>query len=191
MRHMRQVNGKRPMCTAVTRFRWVLANCLALLGLSFAWPASLLAGGNDSSAMRDLLERYQGTVVEIADLDVEVQKFLSVGTVVADFDGDGYGDVALLSKDSTTRILKLDIFLCKDTCELSAQFDLGSFDGFQFIKVVKPGNLIQSAGGFSENHADARRLKHHAVAAISYGKSEVVFYYNEEARRFDSITTAD
>src|SRR5688500_8839722 len=108
-----------------------------------AASASMERRGKDVS---DVLQQHEGKIVVLRDLDSEVVEHLRTtggneatpGTVVADFNGDGIKDIALLTKEPDGTHLALRVFLCKSECRQVSRVALGEFEGLQYLTPIQP-----------------------------------------------------
>ena len=157
-----------------------------------AATASNKGVANDAS---DVLRQYEGKIVAPRDLDSEVIEHLRItgdnespGTVVADFNGDGIKDVALLTKEPDGTQLTLRVFLCKSECRQVSRVGLGEFEGLQYLTRIQPGATVKAAESLARS---SQQLKHAAIRYWVFGRSNMVYFWNRKTGKLTSVTTGD
>ena len=171
---------------------------LVIIGL---FSASMIeyVHGSDYSSITTILNHYKNEIVTIKDLDAEVKEaFLNVeqrrnpGIVIADFDGDGKEDVALLTKEQKSNALTLRFFLCKKRCKGVKSIDLGVFYGIQLITPIKKGEVVEPTKSLpAPPGIKPVRLSNTAVHFGVYGKTSIAYFWEKEKQDFVSIATSD
>ncbi len=179
--------------TAYVSLRFVfIAVLLSIYGSAGAASTSNEGRPKDASGV---LQQLEGRIVALRDLDREVVEHLRMtgggetpGSIVADFDGDGIDDVAVLTKEPDGTQLALRVFLCASDCRQVSRVDLGEFEGLQYLTLVPAsakGKSGQSLAKSSQKVSNAR------IKYWVFGRSNVVYSWDRKARRLRSVTTGD
>lgn len=139
----------------------------------------------------DLLD-YQDLDFFGKDCFEEYVNKYSPGIVNRDFNGDGLRDFALLLKDikSNSDDVKFAIFLkqSKGRYQLTINSDLKHSKGIVFILPVEPGKVLKETEAVDTGKPRRKlKLKNAAIELWYCGKATVVFYWDHELDRFDSI----
>jgi hypothetical protein len=158
-----------------------------LMGALYAAP--IFSAEDRYPVLEDVLAGYRQTTVNMSDLDVEAQQYLTANTkiknpgfIIIDINEDGTQDVALLVKEKNTSKLHLNFFLCAQACEKHSSFDLGEFYGLQYLGPIKPRSLS------TEDKLNTTNL---AVLVTYYGKGSVMYYWDKSTQRIKSVGIAD
>jgi hypothetical protein len=154
------------------------------------------ATGKDAS---DVLRKYDGKIVSLRDLDKEVVEHLgnaggneSPGAVVADFNGDGITDIAVLTKEPDGTRLALRVFLCRPECKQVTRVALGEFNGLQYLTPLPAGTAVKTAESLAKSaRNESQTLRHAGIKYWVFGKAHVVYFWNRRAGTLVSVTTGD
>ncbi|CAB1059474.1 hypothetical protein D1BOALGB6SA_4236 [Olavius sp. associated proteobacterium Delta 1] len=162
-----------------------------------------IAGGlpDDMEESSKLINEYfpNYDLLEYQDLDFfgkdcfeEYRSKYNPGIVNRDFNGDSLNDFAFLLKDvkSNSDDVIFAIFLkqSKDNYKLTINHDLKGYKGIVFILPVEPGKVLKETEAVDTRKPRRKiKLKNAAIELWYCGKTTVVFYWNLELNRFDSI----
>lgn len=120
----------------------------------------------------------------------------SIGVVYGNFYSDKYVDAALLSVQKNH--LTFEILRCNPYCSLTFTKDVESGvagiryvrDGITYLRLIKKGNRIETSPAI-ENEDKHIKLKHDAIEMNTFEKAAMVWYWNSEEKKWDTVSTAD
>jgi len=151
------------------------------------------ASENHLSSIETILNNYKKQIVNLDDLDQDAREYFinherskRPGVVVADFNGDGSEDVAILTKGA------LLIFMCNKSCREVKTISYGGFTGIQYVIPASKGELIEETDAMPSKSAPVKvRLKNVGVHLDHYGKGIIVYYWDEQKNDFIGINTIE
>lgn len=180
------------------RIACVSLNVVFAVGLAPALAHAAAEVGR-TKYVEDVLRTYERKIVVSSDLDKEVVEHLgttegneSPGRVVADFNGDGVKDVAVLTKKEDGTELSLRMFLCRPECKQVSRVSLGEFEGLQYITLVPSGATARAADTFKKSAREKpMKLRHAGIKYWVFGRTNAVYFWDRKTGKLISVTTGD
>jgi len=173
---------------------------IAILIVVFSCFCRISNGRERRSSVDSVLSGFAGyRLLTLNELDPDARAFFlkhfpkaNPSVVHADFNGDGNLDYALLLRNDKSEAAKLVILLCsQDThCRSVSESDISGYSGSAFVRPVAKGSKVSQTESI-ETGSPPVSLKFSGVRVTYFGKAEVVLYWNEKAKKIESITTAD
>lgn len=159
---------------------------ISILGASLSGAAASAFSSPDA-----ILDHYKSQLVTLKDLDTETkenfisyEKLKQPGIVMADFNGDGLKDIAILTTGG------LFFFLCDKQCREVKSMPYGGFTGIQYIVPIKKGEIVEQTDSVPSESKLARvQLKNTGVKLVHYGKGIIVYFWDEQKRDILNINT--
>jgi hypothetical protein len=180
-----------------------------LLGIFIVFIAgSIIETKNASSTVSqnestELIKKYfpDYVLMEIGELTPLARKYfkrhypnLTPSFVRADFDGDGFLDLALLlrkarGKDRKT-ILTIFLHSNRNRFELAYYLSFGVYGGDVYIIPVESGKVVSQTESIDVPREKVE-LRNTAIELVYFEKSSVVYYWDDRMKKFESIWTSD
>lgn len=173
-------------------------NITKILILIISLVFTTMASASDYSSVSQIINKFKKKIIQLNDLDEDVRLDLSEmkirkpGIVIGDFDGNGEKDVALLIKSAESDQAYLQIYLCRNRCEVIVRENYDTYNGLLYMEQVTRGTIIrQTEALINNNVTKSIKLKNSAIRLVTYGKSAVVYYWDAKTKEFNRMTTAD
>lgn len=176
---------------------------LVLMGvLIFTICSKSVAGNCDLSNSIEVINKYMPgyKLITIDEYDSYTKKYFELhypdknpAIVCADFDGNGFVDLAVLIRDSSRKNSLVFVILLQfanSKYVLNYKSDIGRDYCDLYITEVKPGEILTPFGS-SDPVKNSIILKKYAINLVCFGKTDVVHYWDDKKKQFDSIQTAD
>jgi hypothetical protein len=159
-----------------------------------------MAGGDGSVAITSTLDSNRDKLIGLDDLLVDAQEYVTSklqranpGVVIADFNGDGMNDVAMLTKGPKNKGVTLQLNLCTNSeCHPERSENLGVFYGIHFISPVRPGSVVRSlASSRCPSGNCSIKIPNFGVKMSYFGKASITYYWDKRSNTFIDIPTSD
>jgi len=188
----------------VTRILY-LALFILIMVLSFIFTAETksMKLARNEIGYKELIQKYfpNYILLDIDELDPLAKEVfnehypnLNPSLVCRDFDGNGFLDFAVLVRTSKIKDgnTVFAIFLQSEPRQFRLEFNLNMefYRNDVFILPVEAGEILKETDAI-EGPERKVKLKNPAVHLIYIGKSAVAYYWDEKAKKFDSIWTSD
>ena len=158
---------------------------------------------NNQDEFGQLIQKHypRCTLMSFEELDHYAKEFfkdryphLSPSLISADFDGNALSDFAFLlqtkSGKSKKTIFVILLQMSNNDFKPAYYLDLDGYRPDVFIVPIQKGELLSQAESI-DTPREKVLLKHPAIELVYVGKSAVVYYWDVELNRFNSIWISD
>ena len=150
---------------------------------------------------QDIRTQFPGYhILDARDLDTMTsdyfqEKFsmLAPGLVKADFDGNGYQDLAVLLRADNVKTTKFVIFLSSASaqCAVAYELDVSLHYDSVYLTPVRAGSALSQTESIDiKTPMSPVKLAHTGIRLTYLGKAEVVLYWDDKLGKIITIQTA-
>ena len=171
-----------------------------MLILMVVTVTQVMAGGENNSAITRALDSNRSNLIKLVDLTDDAREYFTTkfdganpAAVIADFNGDGINDVAMLTEDPMSKAVSLQLRLCTENeCRIERIENLGVFFGIHFITPVKPGSVLKSLTSTKCPSGNCTiKMNNAGVKMHYYGKASITYYWDTRLNAFSDVPTSD
>ncbi len=177
--------------------------CLFSLFLALNFSVAVPRGNGQSDGIdKMILDDFPGFhVLTVPERDSDTRAFIlahfakrNPSVVRSDFDGDGHLDYAVLLRNKKSGVAKLVILLCPENehCKKACDEDITSYAGEVFIKAVPIGRRVSQTEAIdTKDYPPPVRLSSTGIEVTYFEKAKVVYYWNTNHKKIETIQTGD
>ena len=169
--------------------------------MPFLFFAVALSGAAHALDVQDWIAANRPTVLTWKDFDRQLVETMkprveSIGVIYGNFYSKDTTDAAILSEQDGDLIF--EIITCGSVCRSVFHKDLSSgtkgirfvAKGLTYLTLIPKGALVESSPAV-ESEDKHVRLKRDAVQLATFGKAAMVWYWDDDLKTWETVSTSD